>query len=357
MSTVSFHNHVLYATLWTVALFVPLFYYLTVLTVQPAALQLLQKQGFAYAFRPFLQMLHLVETCETAFQEALSKPAQNITFRAHFRGLDNTSLSGDGAKEHWDSTGSFHSCYKWVRPAVDQKTIPVESFGFLMPAAAPTISHTWWLINPETPVQLNNFRYQPSMLPSKVAQFFHDVLSMLHPNVFLLTRARPRGAVAIVRGIGNDMIEVMFRLHAEFQLNSLPELPFWFTPGQFKGCIVIGNGGKTLKHFDMHVPAERRRNVDLEWLTGYNKNEEEIEVDIGFMPEMSVHLVGNEDLSEETWDQLLSTEDAQQLLDQAMYPFLELPYYNLSTAQQKASEAKKLLHVIVSWGSLDDQSC
>lgn len=51
------------------------------------------------------------------------------------------------------------------------------------------------------------------------------------------------------------------RMHAEFQLNEPPTDPFWFTPAQFVGDLVISKNGSHVEYFHMHVPASRRLNV------------------------------------------------------------------------------------------------
>lgn len=54
---------------------------------------------------------------------------------------------------------------------------------------------------------------------------------------------------------------LFFRIHAEFQLNEPPLLPFWFTPGQFLGNIVIKKDGSHVKSFHLAVPNNRSLNV------------------------------------------------------------------------------------------------
>lgn len=51
------------------------------------------------------------------------------------------------------------------------------------------------------------------------------------------------------------------RMHAEFQLNEPPLLPFWFTPAQFLGNIVIKRDGSHVEYFHMAVPKNRSLNV------------------------------------------------------------------------------------------------
>ena len=51
------------------------------------------------------------------------------------------------------------------------------------------------------------------------------------------------------------------RIHAEFQLNELPNYPFWFTPAQFTGSIIITTDLKHIVLFNFYVPADKKLNV------------------------------------------------------------------------------------------------
>ena len=47
----------------------------------------------------------------------------------------------------------------------------------------------------------------------------------------------------------------MIRIHAEFQLNEPPRLPFWFTPSQLTGELVMQRDGAAVESFHMTVPS------------------------------------------------------------------------------------------------------
>lgn len=51
------------------------------------------------------------------------------------------------------------------------------------------------------------------------------------------------------------------RIHAEFQINEPPNFPFWFTPAQFTGNIVISKDGTHVEHFALFVPNDKKLNV------------------------------------------------------------------------------------------------
>ena len=51
------------------------------------------------------------------------------------------------------------------------------------------------------------------------------------------------------------------RIHAEFQLNEPPFYPYWFTPGQLAGNMVIKRDASKLIHFQAYVPTDNKLNV------------------------------------------------------------------------------------------------
>ena len=53
----------------------------------------------------------------------------------------------------------------------------------------------------------------------------------------------------------------VFRVHAEFQINEPPNYPFWFTPAQFTGRIIISKEGTHILDFEMFVPNDKKLNV------------------------------------------------------------------------------------------------
>jgi hypothetical protein len=44
-------------------------------------------------------------------------------------------------------------------------------------------------------------------------------------------------------------------------LNTPPYHPFWYTPAQFQGRLVIRDDASELTYFQMRVPSEKRLNV------------------------------------------------------------------------------------------------
>ncbi|CAI9724856.1 selenoprotein N-like isoform X2 [Octopus vulgaris] len=217
-------------------------------------------------------------------------------------------------------------------------------------------------------------RYFPSLFKDNQA-IFHSLLSMFHPRPFLLSRFEPQGAVACVRAYNSEFVDIAFRIHAEFQLNERPNLPFWFTPAYFFGNLIINKNATSLLKFNLAVPTHNKLNVDMEWLTNV-ADEVNMEVNIGFLPKMelkslsrsTVHAnqldfegideaVTNQEISSISWTEEISMEEAMKSMEVKMFPFKEVPYYNFTSAFKKAQAVQKLVHSIILWGVLDDQSC
>lgn len=171
------------------------------------------------------------------------------------------------------------------------------------------------------------------------------------------------------------------RIHAEFQLSEPPDFPFWFSPGQFTGHIILSKDATHVRDFRLFVPNHRSLNVDMEWLYGASESSS-MEVDIGYIPQMELeatgpsvpsvildedgnmidsHLPSGEPLQfvfeEINWQQELNWEEAAQRLEVAMYPFKKVTYLPFTEAFNQAKATNKLVHSILLWGALDDQSC
>lgn len=54
---------------------------------------------------------------------------------------------------------------------------------------------------------------------------------------------------------------LMNRSHVEFQLNQEPNYPFWFTPAQFAGRLIISKDLKHIEFFEAYVPTDKALNV------------------------------------------------------------------------------------------------
>ncbi|KAL8220632.1 UNVERIFIED_CONTAM: hypothetical protein K2H54_050944 [Gekko kuhli] len=58
-----------------------------------------------------------------------------------------------------------------------------------------------------------------------------------------------------------------------------------------------------------------------------------------------------------SWQQEITWEEAAHKLEVAMYPFKKVSYFPFTQAFERAKSESKLVHSILLWGALDDQSC
>uniref|UniRef100_H3A241 Selenoprotein N n=1 Tax=Latimeria chalumnae TaxID=7897 RepID=H3A241_LATCH len=272
----------------------------------------------------------------------------------------------------------------WRKPQTLTSVFFARQFkAFLPPKNKLEVGDPWWVVPSELNIftgYLSNNRFYPA-LPKGKEVIIHNLLSMFHPRPFVKTRFGPQGAVACIRAVSDFYYDIIFRIHSEFQLNEPPGFPFWFSPAQFTGHIVLSKDSSHVREFRLFVPNNRSLNVDMEWLYGTSENSN-MEVDIGYLPQMELELVspsvptilydeeGNvidsQDSSGEPiqfvfeeikWQSEISWEEAARRLEITMYPFKKVPYLPFTEAFHRAKAENKLVHSILLWGALDDQSC
>uniref|UniRef100_A0A672GMI0 Selenoprotein N n=1 Tax=Salarias fasciatus TaxID=181472 RepID=A0A672GMI0_SALFA len=335
-------------------------------------------------FRPIAQRLTGVTAPADPEEDLVHDPdGETLMVEAHMQPLllDSMTKSRDGFLGV--SHSSLSGLRSWRSPAVPSSSFPASRFrAFLPPGSGLAVGDTWWLIPSELSVftgYLPNNRYHPPP-PRGKEVLIHALLSMLHPRPFVKSRFAPQGAVACLRAASDAYYDIVFRIHAEFQLNEVPDFPFWFTPGQFTGNIVLSRDASHVRHFHLYVPNDRSLNVDMEWLYGASESSN-MEVDIGYLPQMELRssgpslpsvitdergdVVDVRDAAEPVhfvfedivWSAELSRQEAARRLELALYPFKKVSYLPFSQAFQRAEAEKKLVHSILLWGALDDQSC
>ena len=59
------------------------------------------------------------------------------------------------------------------------------------------------------------------------------------------------------------------RVHAEYQLNTHPDYPFWFTPAQFSGRLVVDYDCQHVYHFELKLPTDNQLNIGIYILIYY----------------------------------------------------------------------------------------
>lgn len=337
-------------------------------------------------FRPIAEKL-TGSTPTTSYEEEELPPdpsEETLTIEARFQPLLPESMTKSKDGFLGVSRLALSGLRNWTTAALPSAQFAARHFRpFLPPRGQAELGEPWWIIPSELSVftgYLSNNRFYPPP-PKGKEVIIHRLLSMFHPRPFVKTRFAPQGAVACLTAISDFYYTVMFRIHAEFQLSEPPDFPFWFSPGQFTGHITLSKDATHVRDFRLFVPNHRSLNVDMEWLYGAGENSN-MEVDIGYIPQMELEATGpsvpsvildengnmidsrlpsGEPLQfvfeEIKWQQELSWEEAARRLEVAMYPFKKVTYLPFIEAFDQAKAKNKLVHSILLWGALDDQSC
>ncbi|XP_063609932.1 selenoprotein N-like [Penaeus indicus] len=201
-----------------------------------------------------------------------------------------------------------------------------------------------------------SYKYVPPPPSGPIEELLYSLLSLFHPQPFLVSRYGPRGAAAVLRAKTFDSLDIIFRLHAEYQLNTPPRRPLWFTPAAFMGRLVINVTDYSVQHFVMDVPTQQQLNVDLEWLIGPNEDED-MEVTITHLKQMQLSAEGLSDPESLVWSQEITYEKAHDLLQKEFYRYKQVEYHNFTKAFFTGIKEHRPVHTLVLWGVLEDQSC
>ncbi|ELW47635.1 Selenoprotein N [Tupaia chinensis] len=333
-------------------------------------------------FRPIAEKLTGSTPAASYEEEPAPDPSEEtLTIEARFQPLlpETMTKSKDGFLGV--SRLPLSGLRNWTAAALPHAVFAARHFRPFLPPPGQALGEPWWIIPSELSVftgYLSNNRFYPPP-PKGKEVIIHRLLSMFHPRPFVKTRFAPQGAVACLTAISDFYYTVTFRIHAEFQLSEPPDFPFWFSPGQFTGHIILSKDATHVRDFRLFVPNHRSTcspqlftppgesqqvserghgvagrgqratprslNVDMEWLYGASESSN-MEVDIGYIPQMELEATGpsvpsvvlDEDgkvidsrppsgeplqfvFEEIRWQQELSWEEATRRLEVAMYPF------------------------------------
>ncbi|XP_042877521.1 selenoprotein N-like isoform X2 [Penaeus japonicus] len=247
-----------------------------------------------------------------------------LTLRTHFTPVDPKAF--DSFIDREESRSSLHGILSWKTASVAWSWKHPSSFAPLLPAEGMDANPGYvWRLIPDTAL---GFMY----------------------------RYGPRGAAAVLRGKTFDCLDIIFRLHAEYQLNTPPRRPLWFTPAAFLGRLVINMTDQTVQHFDMEVPIQQQLNLDLEWLIGPNEDED-MEVTITHLKQMRLSAEGSLDPESLAWSQEITHKQAHDLLQKELYRYKQVEYHNFTEAFIRSSRESRPIHTLLLWGVLEDQSC
>lgn len=197
--------------------------------------------------------------------------------------------------------------------------------------------------------------------PAKFAGFlqqFHPAVSTKSASVG--RRPGPDGAFAILRGVSDTHVDIVFRVHAEFDLlpgeHDLPLRKAWYSPACFLGRLVVDRSAGTVEYFHLFVPTDSKTNVHTTmWIIdgpngGHFHNMHRVD---------RMDLVGGNRQSVDAirWSNQVDLAEAHNKLAKTFYKFKEIDFLPFEKTLAAAKAQKKPIFAFVALGSIDDQSC
>ena len=153
------------------------------------------------------------------------------------------------------------------------------------------------------------------------------------------------GAFACLRALSAGYVEIAFRIHAEFVLDKAARA--YFTPAQFTGRLILNRKDGTIREFRLYLPP-RNTNVDINAFGG---------ADMVFVPRMELIGQNIDDQSDIVWETSMTEEDAKSALEASFYKFSKIERLPIAEAVAHAQEKNRPIHLLLTWGVFDDESC
>lgn len=284
---------------------------------------------------------------------------------AGFSGEVHPLLFGKAGLElqaHWTGVGRgrdqlernvrprVYKLFTDFQPAVAARTPSLREFSAFLPESIEAVGQMWQ-IDPEEVVEvLKQFHPRPS----------------LHLVAFG-RRSGPDGAFAILRAMSPTHLDVLFRIHAEFDLAK----NVWLTPACFWGRMIVDKSSGEVPYFRLWVPTEQPLNMHLtvaeSIVQGTNRRAVFRDIQRGDMVNAKRDIVRVERMDVASanaefpdsleWEEWMAEDVARHELQRAFYTFAETRWVPWKEAVSIASLEHRPIFAAVLWGALDDQSC
>ena len=231
-----------------------------------------------------------------------------------------------------------------LRPAQERRIYTENDFSAFLPPTFGEVGQLWALDTDKILKFLRQFHPRPSLRLVASGR-----------------RAGPDGAFAILQAASPSYLEIAFRIHAEFSLEpdgpagEPPPVRVWYTPAAFNGRMLIDRKKGTVDHFRLELPADKAINVHLTVnFRGGGNNQPHAIVRVEHMD-----LTGGDDGAVENmpWKAALSRAEADRRLGKVFFKFLEIDWVPFDAVAAEARSRGRPIFALVSWGSIDDQSC
>lgn len=256
----------------------------------------------------------------------------NLRVRAHWSPISQggrDSLENRVAPE-------VYRLFTDLKVAIPEKVYTEREFSpLLMPATVHSIGQVWELDPDEVTEFLCQFHPEPSLRVASRGR-----------------RAGPDGAFALMRAVSPTHIDILLRIHAEFDIAT----NVWVTPACFWGRMIVDKQSGKVEYFRLWVPNQNYLNIHLtvrESIKGVVDNKR----DIVHVEQMELESANPKFPDSLEWSDSMDVASAENQLKKVFYTFENINWVPWEHAQAVASAQHKPILAIVLWGALDDQSC
>ena len=225
------------------------------------------------------------------------------------------------------TTGGFHVDWETLatlREVEPRRSYPVSTFRGFLPSEAVAVGEYWEIDDESTLQLLKQLAENPSL-----QLWVNDEI----------------GRWATLRAYNEDYAEIVYRIHAAFEL-----IDGFFTPSQFAGSLVIDRHLEELTYFEMSVP-QSTLNLDVHKVI----NENRALTDSGVCRIQMI--AGKEATQALTYSEEISMKEARLGLAKQCYPAQSIEWVKLEEAAEMAKTLDRPIHVVSADGTFMDQSC
>ena len=251
----------------------------------------------------------------------------------------------DASLDMPNSAPKYEALFNNLSPAHPTQEYEIDAFKAFFPKGSVPVGHVWEL-------DMNE------VLPF-LRQFHSGATGEMHINpggeaaieifgrriVLIKVGLESEGAFACLRALSPTHAEIIFRIHAEFLLDK--EAGAYFTPAQFTGRFILNRNNGTIRDFWLHLPP-RKTNVDINAFGG---------ADMVFVPRMELIAQNAHDQSDIVWETAITENEAKDLLETSFYKFSEIKRLPIEEAVAQAQAENRPIHVVLTWGVFDNESC
>ena len=231
-----------------------------------------------------------------------------------------------------------------LSPVHPSQEYEMDAFRVFFPKESFTVGNLWELDVEKIIPFLRQFH------PGATAKMHNNpgtefVLEFFGLTLFRSSRFESEGAYACLRAVSPTYAEIVFRIHAEFLLDR--KAGAYFTPAQFTGRLILNRKSDTIREFWLYLPPHNT-NVDI---NAYGL------ADMVFVPRMELVGRNTQDQGDIIWKTTITEREAKGLLETAFYKFSEIERSAIEDVVAQAQAQKRPIHVVLTWGALDAESC